>query len=236
MVFGKSKDKAEKHDHDEGKGAKDETTTPLIPNRTFWIVPHTGMTHTIQILDLTNLTKSTYPSEDFEKEVKEIANTSPPEAWLTISSPKWYSKTFTVEKPGEKGEIATWKGGSFSSSKNTLVFPEDSSHSSHPVEMKADNYIKFREQFVKDSVAYEWKPENVVAMRKFTLTKNIGGMKTEVAKFWSGWGIKFGGGLVLNSDEVDDVVAVVSMVNVLRKKRQKLYEYGGGSGGGGGGS
>jgi hypothetical protein len=45
--------------------------------------------------------------------------------------------------------------------------------------------------------------------------------------------VKAGGTLVLDTHEIDEVVAVLSMVSTLRKKRQKAAEHSGGGGGGG---
>ncbi|KAF2436561.1 hypothetical protein EJ08DRAFT_644890 [Tothia fuscella] len=228
-MFGKSKKK------DDNALVEDERKnehTALKPNRTFYIVPHTGFTKVIQILDLTSLIKSSYPSEAFDNEAKEIATSSPPEPWLTVTrQPRWYSKNFVIEQPGS-GELGQWKAGMFSSSPNTLLFPQDSPHSSHPITIKADNAWKFREQFVKDSRPYIWTVDNVMSSRKFTLYKVLGGAKQEIGRYEQGWGVKYGGTLVLDANEIDAVVAVVSVVNILRKKRQKVAEYSGQAGGG----
>jgi hypothetical protein len=212
----------------------DGTVQPLTPNRTFYIVPHSGFTKTINVLEITELIKADYPSEQFEKQAKDIATNTPPQPWLTITrTPRWYSKNFVVKKQGEKsGEIAQWKAGMFSSSSNTFTFPADSPHSSHPIKIVAENTFRFREQFIKDSVTYLWKPENGILARKFTLFKIIGTQKQIVGKYWQGWQLKHGGTLVLNTHEIDEVVAVMSMVSILRKKRQKDAEHGGGGGGG----
>jgi hypothetical protein len=233
-MFGKSKDKDKKDQEDEQEDGENVTTT-VKPNRVFYIVPHTGFTKTITVLDLTGQIKAEYPSEEFEKETKALATKSPPPSWLNITrTPRWYSKNFVVEKGSDKSQIAHWKGGMFSTSSNTLTFPLDSPHSSHPITIEPESTWKFREQFVKDSVIYQWKPDNVLTARKFTMFKIIGDQKQAVGRYLEEWSIKYGGILVLNSDEIDEVVAVLSIVSILRKKRQKAAEHSGGGGGGGG--
>jgi hypothetical protein len=233
-MFGKGKDK-EKKDQEDEQEDEENTATAVKLNRIFYIVPHTGFTKTITVLDLTGQVKAEYPSEEFEKETKQLATKSPPQPFLNITrTPRWYSKNFVVEKGSEKGQIAQWKGGMFSTSSNTLTFPPDSPHSSHPITIEAENNWKFREQFVKDSVIYQWKPDNALTARKFTMFKIIGDQKQAVGRYLEEWSMKYGGTLALNSDEIDEVVAVLSIVNILRKKRQKAAERSGGGGGGGG--
>jgi hypothetical protein len=232
-MFGKSKSKMKAGEEEEEDTI---TTSPqlLTPKRTFYIIPHTGFTKTIQVLDLTGLTKTPHTSEnDFQNEVKEIIKKSSQPPWLSITrTPHWYSKSFLIHKGAPKDEagasatpIANWKGGMFSASENIITFPELSPYCSHPITLKADSVWKFREHFVKNSVTYEWKPDNVLTnQRKFTLYRIIGKEKVEVGRYLQGWSFKYGGVLVIDDSEVGDVVAVTSMVSVLRKKRQKDAE------------
>jgi len=70
-----------------------------------------------------------------------------------------------------------------------------------------------------------------------TLYKVIGEKRVEVgkyaAKWWGSWST--GGIIVVDTREVDELVAVASLVVVLKKKRQRAAERSGGGGGGGGG-
>jgi hypothetical protein len=234
-MFRKGKNTSKENLGDEDVDGKESEQT-LKPNRIFYIELHSSFTKTIKILDLTDLVKSEYPSEQFENETKQIATSSPPQPWLNITrTATFLSKKFVAEKPGEQNvEVAQWKGGRFSSSSNTFTFPPDSPHSSHPITVEAESKFKFREQFVKDSVVYLWKPDNALTARKFTLYRIIGAQKQVVGRYWQGrWQVRCGGTLVLDTHEVDEVVAVLSMVSTLRKKRQKAAEHSGGGGGGG---
>jgi hypothetical protein len=229
-MFFKSNEKA-KDEQDE-----DITTSPqpINPKRTFYIIPHGGFTKTIQVLDLTGLTKTPHTSEkDFLAEAKNLVEKSSQPIWLSITrTPHWYSKTFLVCKGLPKDEagaavipIANWKGGMFSTSENIISFPELSPYSSHDITIKPFSVWKFREQFVKDSVTYEWRPDNALTNNhKFTLFRIIGKERAEIGRYVQGWTLKYGGVLVLDDEEVADVVGVVSMVSVLRKKRQKDAE------------
>jgi hypothetical protein len=235
IMFRKTKSTKQEEHEEEQEGEDLTTVQTLQPNRIIYVVPHTSFTKIINILDLTGLVKSQYPSEQFESETKKIATTSPPQPWLSITrNSRWFGKNFIVEQLGEQnGEIAQWKGGRVSTSSNTFTFPAESPHSSHPIKMEVDNVWKFREQFVKDSVTYQWKPDNVFSARKFTMYKILGNQRQVVARYWQGWQVKQGGTLVINAQEIDEVVAVLTMVSILRKKRQKAAEHSGGGGGGG---
>ena len=110
-------------------------------------------------------------------------------------------------------------------SNNVLSFPLGSSHASHPITMKAKSYWKFREQFVVDSVTYTWVPDNAWMNIKFTLHKSIGSHELKVGRYEQEWKfLQTGGTLVLNTNEVDDVVGVLSCLVVLLKRRQKEAE------------
>lgn len=53
----------------------------------------------------------------------------------------------------------------------------------------------------------------------FTLCCVIGKERVEVGRYVQGWSLKYGGVLVLDDEEVGDVVGVIGIVCVLRKKR-----------------
>lgn len=196
---------------------------PIKPTRTFHIVPHRSLTKTIKVLDITNQVTAAYGTKDFEDQAKQGAKTSPPNACLTVTrSPHWYSNQFIVKSPTEQGQVAEWKGGLLSSSASYLSFPPESPHSAHDITVGVKGFWKFKEQFVKDSIAYIWQPDNVLTMRQFTLWKLIGQDKVEVGRYWQGYQpFATGGTLVLNTNEVDDVVGILTCIVVLRKKRHR---------------
>jgi hypothetical protein len=180
----------------------------------------------IEILDITGQVTAAYGTDEFADQAKSIPKTSPPKPFLTVTrTPHWYSKQFIAESPSEPGSIATWKAGLLSRSSNHLTFPLDSTHSTHPVNIDVKSFWKFEEQFVIDSVPYIWRADNIWTMRQFTLCKSIGGEKVEVGKYWQGWEpFATGGTLVLNANEVDEVVGILTCLVVLRKKRHKDAE------------
>ena len=199
---------------------------PIKPTRTFHIVPHSGFRKVIKVLDITQQISAEYGTDDFVSQAKQIPKTSPSDPFLTITrSPHWYSKQYIVESPSEQGQIAKWKVGAMSGSTSHLSFPSDSAHSTHPITVAVKSFWKFKEQFVQNSVSYVWRADNLWTMRQFTLSKLVGNQKLEVAKYWQGWEpFATGGTLVMNADEVDEVVGILTCLVMLRKKRQKDAE------------
>jgi hypothetical protein len=62
-------------------------------------------------------------------------------------------------------------------------------------------------------------------MRQLSLSKIVGNQKLEIAKYWQGYEpFATGGTLVLNTDELDEVVGILTCLVMLRKKRQKDAE------------
>lgn len=135
------------------------------------------------------------------------------------------------------GAIAHWKASFFSTGSTTLSFPPASPHSSHNVKLKP---LIFRraETFVKDSVPYAWTPQHMWHGRRYVFTKEVHGEKREVGRFamvWN-WEVGTGGVLALDTSEdgVDEVVACLTALVVLKKKRQRDAERRSRGGGGGG--
>jgi len=199
---------------------------PLKPSRIFHIVPHSSLTKTIKVLDITDRITAPYTSDEFTEQAKEIPKSSPPDPWLTVTRvPHWWSRRFTVESASEPGKLVEWKGGLMSWSSNVLSFTSGSPHSSHPITMKTKSYWKFREQFVFDSITYTWVSDNAWTNIKYTLYKSIGSREVRVGRYEQRWKfLRTGGTLVLNTKEIDDVVGVLTCLVVLLKRRQKEAE------------
>jgi hypothetical protein len=66
------------------------------------------------------------------------------------------------------------------------------------------------------------------------LSKTIGGTKSIIAKYtqrWAMWGA--GGVLLIDTREIDDLVAVITAVSMLRRMEQRRWERSPGYTGGG---
>jgi hypothetical protein len=217
------------------------------PTKAYFIAKHTGMTTDVLIFDITSAVDLTsYASDDREswgKTAQAIGRAQQADArvapMLLMHRNKWYGHTFaalrggaTPAADGSYGSadlVAEWKGGWYSGAKNRLGFPADSAHCSHTVTMTTGSYIQFRDAFVVDSVSFEWSCVNKWTMRQFRLDRIIGKERTTVAMAWKPKSqiMHQGGVLVVDADQVDEVVAVLTCMVVLRKQRQKTYEYSG---------
>jgi hypothetical protein len=77
--------------------------------------------------------------------------------------------------------------------------------------MKKKCSLKFREQFVVDSVTYTWMSDREWTNIKFTLIKSIGSREVKVGRYEQEWQfLQTGGTLVLNTKEIDEVVGVLT--------------------------
>ncbi|KAF2663669.1 hypothetical protein BT63DRAFT_418579 [Microthyrium microscopicum] len=203
---------------------------PVKPNKIYFIGGHWGFTQQIKIYDITSTINDEYDPKntDWFKKTWGIANKSksPLESMILVNRDRWYGNNFTFnESNGAK--IAEWKGGWHSNSDNQIMFPAESAICSHAITMEVDSYFKFRDSFVVDSVKFVWLATNAVSMRAFELRKIIAGEQTEVARFWQPLGqFKQGGILIVNTEEVDPIIAILTNLVVLRKQRLKYYEYG----------
>ena len=196
----------------------------IKPNRIFYIVPHSPMATTVEILDITEKVQAPYKAADFEGQV-EKAITSKGGPWLTIKrNSLLFGKTFTASQGDQ--QVAEWKAGLASTSKNLITFPSDSKHCSHPITVQSENGWKFWDRFVQDSVTYIWQADSAFKMRKFTLYKTIGAQRTVVGNFELRRTMKYGGLLVLDATEVDEVVGVLTCAVMVRKRRLKDGEIG----------
>jgi hypothetical protein len=227
-----------------------ETIDPgFRPTRAYFIASHTGLTRDVPIfdissaVDLANYASTGSSREAWGRTAHTIGRAQQIDARATplllIRRNKWYGHNFTAVRGGatrgSDGEypaadlVAEWKGGWYSGAKNRLEFPAASAHSSHTITMATGSYVAFRDGFVVDSASFEWRCLNQFSMRRFRLDRVIGGERTTAAMAWKPrsqiW--HQGGVLVVDAEQVDEVVAVLTGMVMLRKQRQKTYEYSG---------
>lgn len=158
-------------------------------------------------------TRASLPS--FSKKAKQITSSPPlPEIVFTFKKENLPGSHLTVsDKAGN--HVADWKSPILSMGTTTLTFPNGSKHSSHPIEIKPLGVGRRAESFVKDSVMYTWENERFKIENK-NLIKAIGSEKVEVAKYSQKTGHDKEGLLVVNTGEVDELVAVLTCFAVLQ--------------------
>lgn len=219
------------------------------PTHTLWLTPHSMLTKSIPILDLTPTLTVPYTSLDstYKTAVKSALKDHTHTPIYTIQRGNWMGlkwKITTQNASGNEEEVANWKHPWLSVGEAVLSFPEGSPHSSHDITLKPKRWGFRTENFVMDSVLYQWEMDSLLHSHGMSLFKILPALsadekerKVEVAKYSQKWWGAFvtGGVVMVDSREVDVLVAVLSLAVVLKKKRQRAAERSGGGGGGGGG-
>lgn len=104
-----------------------------------------------------------------------------------------------------------------------ISFPPDSLHSSHAIKVRPLNATRRSQSFVQDSVTYAWDVNKKLfpgGGGVLSLYKGVGAVKKiEIGRYQSDNG-KFtpGGVLVLDAEEVDVLVAVLTLLAVLAQR------------------
>lgn len=193
---------------------------------TLYITPHNSTHKTVKIHDITGVSTAPYSSDRHNEETEEIGQARPDEAanWILDNHHHWRTATLHPGHAATKTTdtaLASWTPSRWSQGKNEFDFPPGSPHSSHGLVMQRQGVLSYRvETFVKDSVQYLWRYDGY-SRRKLTLWKVLGGGKTAVAKYKAPYRVATTGGtLVVDSGEVDLVVAVLTCLGMLRKIRQ----------------
>ena len=107
-----------------------------------------------------------------------------------------------------------------------ITFPADSVRCSHTLEVKPLSTARRAQSFVKDSVPYAWETPGGFKSGRMSLYKLIGSKKIEVARYKSESGrFHTGGPLVLETREVDELVASLTCMALLNQ-RDAFYKTG----------
>jgi hypothetical protein len=104
-----------------------------------------------------------------------------------------------------------------------ITFPPDSLHCSHPIKVQPINATRRSQSFVQDSVTYVWDVNRTLfpgGGGVLSLFKAIGATKKiEIGRYQSDDGQFIPGGvLIIDSDEVDVLVATLTLLSVLAQR------------------
>lgn len=111
-----------------------------------------------------------------------------------------------------------------------LTFPDDSHHSSHPIKLVNKRWGLRTESFVYSSQEYIWQMNSLWHSTSMSLYRVTGSgkhqTKIEVGKYAQKWWGSFvtGGTFVVDGNEIDGVVACLTLIVVLKKRRQRAAE------------
>lgn len=216
----------------------------LTPTRTLYVLRHNLFSKDVRIVDLTGQTAATYdggPISDAFRDAaralaEEKANIAVPAAYQ-LQRKHWYSSTATLTRPSSPTpttQLAEWKHGAASFSKAHISFPSSSPHCSHPLVVAPLKWYRRANGFVVDSVTYEYSCDSRLRANRITLVREVGGRRTVVARYAQRWGSYIAGGVLLvDTEKVDEVVAVLATCVMLRRMQQRAAERTKYSGGGG---
>jgi hypothetical protein len=212
-----------------GDPAKDSAQNTFDYTNIFYITRRNMWHPEIKIHNITGSITAPYPSKDFQAaahiEGQARANSVP--EWIILNygfrkTASLHTGSTTASTMGDENLIATWEPSKQQYGKNSFIFPPGSAHCGHAVVMqKEKRWATFDEIFVVESIPYFWRYDGH-SRRKFTLWRVVGQNKLVVARYKGKmWGLKRGGMLLVNADEVNCVLAAMTIMAMLRKVRQR---------------
>lgn len=185
------------------------------PNQVFYLKGAIHFKKTAQIMNLSGMVRQRFSnfSPAFLQDVQranEKAQESPTYEIKSCGEMMRTIKTMT-NSSGEKLCDLNITFISFDSS--TVKFPKDSPHSRHPIEMcpVGNGADEKHEAFVKNSIPYFW---DMTSGQFGVLYKCLNQKRVEIAKV-CGYGFAKDAVLVLDGRELDDVVALATVIILL---------------------
>ncbi|KAF2621790.1 hypothetical protein BU25DRAFT_230894 [Macroventuria anomochaeta] len=225
----------EPHDNDTSNIPLDSTS--FAPTSVYWITPHGMLTKSITILDLTADMHVPYTglTDTYKAAIKTTLKDHSFTPVITCHRQNWIGLKYDIRDDQNK-IIAHWSHPWLSAGEAILTFPDESTHSSHPISLVNKTWGLRTESFTFNSQLFIWKMDSVWHSYNMTLYKVLGSgeheKKVEVGKYSQKWwgSCATGGAFVLDGREIDGVVACLTLVIVLKKKRQRTAErYGNGA-------
>lgn len=200
----------------------DEAIT-LRPTRILYIVPQSGWAQDTKILDLTAQPHDSYPDDltpEFKASAKRLASSTPPLAPIfTLTRAHWYSSSRLTVTDSAGTQLAEWHSPIMAYGATHIRFSADSPHCSHELEVKPLKIGRRAQSFVNNSTTYVWETGGRFKSGRMSLYKAIGAKKIEAARYESDSGTFIAGGLlVLETREVDELVALLTCMAVLNQR------------------
>ena len=226
--------------HDMNSSSLPLDSKSFTPTSVYWITPHGMLTKEITILDLTADMPLPYTglTDGYKAAIKTTLKDHSFTPILTCHRKTWIGLKYTITD-AQSSTIAHWAHPWFSAGEAVLTFPSSSPHSSHPISLKNKTWGLRTESFTLNSQLYFWEMDSKWHSSNMTLYKVFGigeqQRKVEVAKYSEKWwgSCTTGGALVVDTREgegIDGVIACLTLVVVLKKKRQRAAErYGSGA-------
>jgi hypothetical protein len=193
------------------------------PTKILYVVPRSNWAKKTSVLDLTDQLYDSFHDDftpEFHSSARRLVMASPPPpSFLSLTRNHWYSSSHVAVVDATGAKVAEWYSPAMSYGDTTVTFPEDSTHSDHPLSLKALKLTQRAQSFVKDSITYVWVAEKRFKSGSLTLYKASASKKVEVARYQSESGsFVTGGPLVVVTNEVDEVVALLTCLAVLSQR------------------
>ena len=204
---------------------------PFHPTNIYWISPHGLLSKKVTILDLTKDIDVPYTglTAEYKREVRKTLKDHSFTPVITCHRNNWLGLQYKITDD-QDDMLATWSHPWSSVGEATLTFPDSSPHSPHPISLRNKRWGCRTELFVLNSVPYFWESNSIWHSTNMTLYKIMGSgeaeKKVELAKYAQRCygGFVTGGTLVVNEEELDGVLACLTLMVVLKKKRQRAAE------------
>ncbi|KAF2865487.1 hypothetical protein BDV95DRAFT_612633 [Massariosphaeria phaeospora] len=215
----------------------------FAPTRIFYIVKHNLFSKEVRIIDATAKTHVRYTGGDISDELRDAVRAVSEDAShaanpaYQLKRAHWFSSTCTMTSSTSPGtELASWKHSSASFGKADINFPANSKHGSHGFIMENVKWYRRTNEWVQDSVTYSWRCNSKTKANRMELLKQVGPKQYVVARYAQRWGSWVTGGVLLvDGNQTDEAVAVLTACVMLRRMQQRAAERMSMNGGGGGG-
>ncbi|KAH3975312.1 hypothetical protein HBH98_099260 [Parastagonospora nodorum] len=217
--------------HDDETSKLPLESRPFIPTSVYWVSPHSTLASKITVLDLSKDMDVQYSgmTDEYKAQVAKTMQDHSYSPAITCTRNGWFSMNFDITDDQDK-QLAHWAHPWSSFGEAVLTFPTDSTHSSHPISLKNKMWNTRTEAFTINSQPFLWEPDSHWHSQNMTLYKVTGTgdaeKKFEIGKYAQKWwgSVWTGGTFVVDDREIDGVVACLTLVVVLRKKRQRAAE------------
>tara|TARA_R110002003_G_scaffold138_8_gene12710 strand:+ start:14678 stop:15388 length:711 start_codon:yes stop_codon:yes gene_type:complete len=201
------------------------------PTAVYWITPHGLLTKNITVLDLTKDMDVPYTdmSNEYKAQVKKTLKDHSFTSAINCHRTNWLGLKYNITDD-QNNSIAHWSHHWSSVGEAILTFPEDSPHSAHPISLRNKRWGLRTESFTVNSQPFFWEMDSLWHSTNMTLYRVTGSgegqKKIEVGKYAQKWwgGFVTGGTFVVDEKELDGVVACLTLIVVLKKKRQRAAE------------
>lgn len=217
--------------HDEETSKLPLESSAFKPTAVYWITPHSSLAGQLTVLDLTRDMDVPYTgmTNEYKEHIRKTMQDHSYTPAITCKRKGWFGLTYDVVDD-QSNHIANWSHPWTSVREAVLTFPEDSPHASHPVSLQNRTWGLRSETFTLNSQPYLWEMDSLWHSTNITLYKVTGSgdaeKKTEIGRYAQKWWGPFvtGGSFVVDDKEIDGVVACLSLLVVLKKKRQRVAE------------